>query len=177
MKKIIGPIVALLVLIAAYTIILGWERYDYPEEGFSIKLPDEPRETQFPDPTDKLDGLLYLYSVGYKDCAYLVMHAKLLPKNRDKIDLNAFFQAGAMGGVFRQGMGTVGFDREKKPINGHPGIEIKAKMQQGLVNVKARARFYFVGDRMFVVMVMGKKKDYSSWNATRFLNSFQLIEE
>lgn len=177
MKKMIAPAVALLVLIAAYTMIFGWERFDYPAEWFSIKFPEEPRETQFPDPTDKLDGNLYLYSVSYNDCAYLVMHSKLLPKNRDKIDLNAFFQAGAMGGVFRQGMGTVGFEREKRPLDGHPGIEIKANMLQGGVNVKARARFYFVEDRMFVVMAMGKKNDYSSWHTTRFLNSFKLLEE
>lgn len=177
MKKIIGPAVAILIIISAYTVFFGWEQFDYPEKGFSIKFPEEPRRSQFPDPTDKLDGNLYAYSVSHSDCAYIAMHARLRPKNRDKIDLNAFFQAGALGGVFRQGMGTVGFEEEKRDIDGHPGIEIKAKIQQGMVNVKARARFYFVEDRLFIVMAMGKNKDYSSWNATRFLNSFQLLEE
>jgi len=30
---------------------------------------------------------------------------------------------------------------------------------------------------MFIIMAMGEKEDYSSWNATRFLNSFKLLEE
>lgn len=177
MKKLIAPAVLILVIAVIYSVSFGWDRFDCPAGGFSVKLPKEPVETEFPDPTDKLDGRLYLCSVSYKKCVYQVMYAKLKTKKKDQIDLNAFFQAGALGGVFRQGMGTVGFKRNEISLGSHPGVEINAHMEQGGVNVSARARFYFVNDRMFVIMAMGNKNDYSSWNAGRFLNSFKLLEE
>jgi hypothetical protein len=177
MKKLIAPAVFILVIAVIYSVVFGWDRFDCPKGGFSIKFPKEPLETEFPDPTDKLDDKLYLCSVSHKECVYQVMYSKLKAKKRNDIDLNAFFQAGALGGVFRQGMGTVGFKRKEISLDTYPGVEINAHMQQGGVNVKARARFYFVDGQMYVIMAMGKKSDYSSWNAGRFLNSFKLLEE
>jgi hypothetical protein len=142
--------------------------YTSPDGQFKVLFPGKPKEeTQL-----GIGGLMKKVSVSRRDGAYVVtaQEVKIAPDAapavlEDRLD-------GVRNGAVSNIRGKL-LREEKITLAGrYPGRDIVAEMpeQVGLL----RDRLYLVGDRLYQVMVMGRREWVESPDAQRFLDSFTL---
>ncbi len=161
-------------LIASAVALLGgcgkaeFKPYSSAEGKFSCEFPGSPKEE-----TQSAAGVpMKMIGIDGGNVAYAVTYADMpIPANesadgiQDRLDGVRDGMLSSLGGKLKS--------ESRIELDGkHPGREIRADLPEGKGTV--RARVFFVGTRLYQVMVIGEKGFAESADTLRFLNSLKL---
>lgn len=141
-----------------------WETYKFPSGNFSISAPVKP---QARDSNAKVR--IYSFVAVTKEDTYSVTFSD---DNRfDDVSRIGAILDGARNGALANAKGTL-LEEKGMTLAGHPGKYIKFSTASGLI---ARENIILVRSRLYQVLVVSTKERIGGADATRFLNSFKLL--
>lgn len=151
-----------------------------PTGAFSVNMPGQPQhKTQ--DIYSNVGTLrLNIYSYQPSDSkkdnlVYMIMYSDY-PKGSVTSDnqesLSVFFR-NAVDGAVRNVNGALLSEKDIE-IQGYPGKEIQIGYQGGVIIINMRQ--YLVKNRTYILQVMTPKEKQGNESATKFFESFKLIE-
>ena len=152
-----------------------WRPMDIAEGGFRVLMRGQPQVSNqdLQTPAGRMSAHLYsserpvsYYAVGYSD--YPLAFA--VSENPD-----AIFKGVRDTWVRRIGGRTVGADRKLTLAGKYPGVEFSAEGNAKGAPAYLQARLFLVDQRLYQVIVMGRKNEVSQGEINRFLNSFELV--
>jgi len=151
-----------------------WQSFSSVEGGFTLLLPDKPKEQRQPIGTavGSTEAIMYIAEVG--STAFGAGYGDF-PESASQADPQAVL-AGARDGAAKKINGTV---VDEKPIElaGHPGLEIAVEIPAGAAvpgGAMYRGRLYLVGNRLYQVIYVALKTDDSPAEYQKLFDSFQL---
>jgi len=151
-----------------------WKKVTSIEGNYSVLLPGDPHDIVQPSPNKKDVGEQYLKVLplagGAGSC--MVMHVDYTAELLEKTKTEELLQ-GARGGLV--GDGEIKRDR-KVDCCGSQGIELAFIRTINGARTFWRAKVFFVGRRMYQIVVTGTGKPVASENVTRIFESFRLIQ-
>ena len=144
-----------------------WREFRSDADGFVISLPQEPKVTSRRIKDSKATQSMFLIEKG--ELTYLVsvvhMEKGTGPKNPDQ----KYFQN--LMKNYTEGSGTTLRTSKAATIAGKPGIDGISDAGNSAHQVQVMA----TGDRVYMVIYVGPKGQENSADATRFRNSFKLL--
>jgi hypothetical protein len=144
-----------------------WQAFTSREGRFSVLFPGKPVHSEVRQPNETPG---HVYGVTTRPAGGLFVgyyEYPVVPNVRRDVTREL---DGARDGAIRNIQGTL--ESEKKiSLNGNQGHEFVASTPMG---VRLRARFYFVGNRLYTVLVTGNREEVDSPNTAKFLESFKL---
>jgi hypothetical protein len=150
----------------------GWTSFTSPEGRFSVLMPSKPN-IEIKD-TDTAQGTLPLHLVSASnENAYFLISYNDFP-NVDEANKQAALEAGRTGAI--QSMGGELISERKISIGNNPGLEFSAKKVSEGSEIIANARLYFVGHRLYQMLVLAYKPHADSPDIQKFLLSFELAK-
>ena len=144
------------------------------EGGFTLLLPDQPKEQRQPISTaaGSVDTIMYITEVG--NTAFGAGYSDF-PESASNADPQAVL-AGARDGAAKNVNGTV-VDEKSIELAGHPGVEIAVEIPEGAAvpgGAMYRGRIYLVNNRLYQVIYVALKADEDQAEYQRLFDSFQL---
>lgn len=151
----------------------GWTSFTSPEGRFTVQMPTKP-SIEVKD-TDTAQGTLplHLFSASNTTGYFLVTYNDY--PNVDSSNVQAALEAGQKGGV--ESLGGELLSTHKIALGNNPGLEFSVKKISEGSEVFANARMYFVGHRLYQILVLAYKEHADSPEIQKFLNSFQLTNQ
>ena len=148
----------------------GWTSFTSAEGRFTVLMPAKPK-TDIKD-TDTTQGnlALHLFSAA-NDNGYFLISYNDFP-NVDENNRQAALEAGRTGAI--ESMGGQLISERKISIGNNPGLEFSAKKISEGSEIIANARLYFVGHRLYQLLVLAYKPHADSPDIQKFLTSFEL---
>ena len=137
---------------------------------FTAKFPGTPKEH-----TQQAAGVkLYLFALENKDGAYMAAYADMpIPQNETDKEIETRLD-GSRDGMVANMKGKLTDEKKIKLDGKHLGREVFADLPAK--DGKVRARVYFVGTRLYQVMVVGKNDLLEAKATTEFLDSLTLTK-
>jgi hypothetical protein len=144
-----------------------WKSYSYPADGFQASYPTAPEVSKKDIPTEAGPFELRTYIAEVGSAALFIGVCDYGPKNHGK-DPKDLLQGAKNGALQNSSSHLIG---EKAIALGvYPGVEFQAVSD----SAQYTARIYMVGNILYEILVVAPL-DKSFADATRFLDSFQLI--
>lgn len=172
MKQLL--LVLCLAMLAACGSRSEWQDLVVPEGGFAVLMRGQPEyvRQQLDTPAGKMSAHLYsadrpdaYYAVGYSDYPL----ALVLAASPDQIF------AGARDTWVKRIQGKLSGSSPLKLAGKYPGLRFTAEGTFKDKETFVDGRLYLVDQRLYQVIVMGRKSELSQGVVNRFLDSFQLI--
>jgi hypothetical protein len=173
----------LVILAALQTLPVLWLRADESkgadgliefaskEGGFSIRLPEKP---VYEKTTVGKDEIQHQFIVGAAQGVYLVSYQENPTlKGSSAEQLTAALESGR-DRLMETFKGELLESESIELDELHPGLKFRLTLPE--VNGEANCHFYFVGTRLFQVMVMGVPEFATSEQAALVLDSFQVLK-
>ena len=147
------------------------------EWKFSARFPDEPKEKTQTAPLPGGGGSIKftIFISEARDGGCVVGVADMPIPARESDAIVQLRLDGARDGALKNVGGTLKESKEIRLAGKYPGREFTATITQPMQG-QVRARIYFVGTRLYQVMVMGTDDYTTSKQADAFLDSFQLLQ-
>ena len=148
-----------------------WQEFTSDEGGFSVLFPAAPRaETQ---PVNTVAGTIQMHNHTATGGAfeYAVSYADY-PEWIAQADPTAALD-GAVEGAAANVDGSIA-SHESIRLSGYPGRDVTIEARQACVEATVRTRIYLVGKRLYMVVVVAPRDQYSESDATAYLDSFRL---
>ncbi len=144
-----------------------WREFRADADGFTVSLPSEPTVTSRRIKDTKATQSMFLIEKGEQVYLVSVVHMEkgTGPKNPDL----KYFQN--LMKNYTEGSNTVLRTSKSAIVAGKPGIDGISDAGDSAHQVQIMA----AGDRVFMVIYVGPKGQENSADATRFRNSFKLI--
>jgi hypothetical protein len=153
-----------------------WTSFTSPEGRFTVLMPTKP-ELEIKN-SDTPQGTLVLHLVSAtSDNGYFLVSYNDYP-NVDASNVQTALEAAQKGAL--ESLGGDLISSHKISLGDNPGLEFSAKKISKDSEVSkdseiiANARYYFVGRRLYQVLVLTYKAHADSPDIQKFLNSFQL---
>jgi len=146
-----------------------WQRFEPDMGGFSILFPGTPEKQTETVPTAGGTIETVFFLVEHEDMGYSVNLADYSEASLSESDV-ALMLDGARNGA----VGNVGgelLEETKITLDGYPGRALKIAVADEFV---VDARFYLVGNRLYVLQAISMGDASISPNVEKFLDSFQL---
>ncbi len=148
----------------------GWTSFTSPEGRFTVLMPAKPK-IEVKD-TDTAQGTLPLHLISASnENAYFLISYNDFP-NVEEANKQAALEAGRTGAI--ESMGGELVSERKISIGNNPGLEFSAKKISEGSEIIANARLYFVGHRLYQLLVLAYKPHADSPDIQKFLTSFEL---
>jgi len=169
MKKFFGLLAFLIFCTSASAQNSTWKTFVSKEGRFSVKLPSRPvSSTENPSPNNVSHG----FTVSDKNAEFYVSYSDFKPEQIKSIDSEKLLDRARDGGVANV-KGKL-LAETKISIDGSPGRDITIELPGG-DDLKARARFYFVNNRLYTMVLAGPKAISDGADTDTFLGSLKLI--
>jgi hypothetical protein len=150
----------------------GWASFTSAEGRFTVLMPTKPK-IEVKD-TDTAQGTLQLHLFSSSnDNAYFLVSYNDFP-SVDEANKQAALEAGRTGAI--DSMGGALVSERKISIGNDPGLEFSAKKVSEGSEIIANARLYFVGQRLYQLLVLAYKPHADSPDIQKFLTSFELAK-
>ncbi len=150
----------------------AWISFTSHEGRFTVLMPAKPK-IEVKD-TDTAQGTLPLHLISASnENAYFLISYNDFP-NVDEANKQAALEAGRTGAI--ESMGGQLVSERKISIGSNPGLEFSAKKVSEGSEIIANARLYFVGHRLYQMLVLAYKPHADSPDIQKFLTSFELSE-
>jgi hypothetical protein len=174
------PLRRSLLLVCAAAALLAacggsWQEVAPPEGGFSVMMHATPRfeKSDIETPMGTITGHWYavevsesVFGVGYSDYPQQVV-ANVAPK--------WMFTTVRESWVKRINGKLVGEGEEIRLDRLHPGMDFSARGELRGYEVLLRGQLYLVGNRLYQVIVFGRRETLPRGDIHRFLASFKLV--
>jgi hypothetical protein len=148
----------------------GWTSFTSPEGRFTVLMPAKPKTEVKNTDTAQGNLPLYLYSAS-NDNAYFLISYNDFP-NVNESNVQAALEAGRTGAI--ESMGGKLISERKISLGSYPGLEFSAKAVSEGSEIIANARLYFVGHRLYQLLVLAYKPHADSPDIQKFLTAFEL---
>ena len=148
----------------------GWTSFTSAEGRFTVLMPAKPKIEVKDTDTTQGNLALHLFSAS-NDNAYFLISYNDFPKV-DETNQQAALEAGRTGAI--ESMGGELVSERKISIGNSPGLEFRAKKISEGTEIIANARLYFVGHRLYQLLVLAYKPHADSPDIQRFLTSLEL---
>jgi hypothetical protein len=147
-----------------------FKEFSSKDGKFKAQFPGEPMTKTI----DAAGVKAKTFTVEEKNGGYVVSYADLPIPADEGADLIEKRLDGSRDGMVKNIRGTLTGEKKIKLADKYPGREITADLpgKKGVI----RARIYIVGKRLYQVLVIGTEDTAKSADATKFLESFQLIQ-
>ena len=155
----------------------AWREVSTPDGGFRILMRGDPRveKRDLDTPVGKITGNWYatelqesVFGVGYSDYPAQVL-GSMAPRR--------MFMTVRESWVKRIDGRLQGDGTDIKLDKAHPGMEFIARGQLQGHDVYLRGRLYLVGNRLYQVIVFGRKDTLPPSDVNKFLASFALVPQ
>ena len=148
----------------------AWTSFTSAEGRFTVLMPAKPN-TEVKDTNTAQGNLaLHLFSAA-NDNGYFLISYNDFP-NVDETNVQTALEAGRTGAI--ESMGGELVSERKISIGNNPGLEFRAKKISEGPEIIANARLYFVGHRLYQLLVLAYKPHADSPDIQKFLTSFEL---
>ena len=151
-----------------------WKAFSPEGGGFSVMMPGAPKEEALTQETEVGPITAYVARVEIKRVMFMSIYTDL-PNVSLQLGTEEFFRQYREGvvanieGESKQKIEKV--DQESISLNGYPGVALTMEAQ----GYSSRVRTYLVGKRQYTVTVSGPTDEVTASDATRFLDSLQLL--
>jgi hypothetical protein len=169
MRRLAFAVVALALQFAPASAQDPWREFRSEADGFSVSLPQEPTVTSRRIKDTKATQSMFLIEKG--DYAYLISVVHMEKGTGPKSPDYKYFQ-GLMKN-YTEGSKTTFRTSKPATISGKSGID--GISDAG--NSAHQVQIFATGDRVYMVIYVGPKGQETSADATRFRNSFKLINQ
>lgn len=151
-----------------------WQAFAPRNGGFSVSLPGSPKAerkvskeggSQTVDQDYELETDTSLFKIGYQE--YDARSAKLV-KVDELLDEVSKAAVGEMGGKNAR--------PSKVSLNGFPGREVAAKIEEGGHSGTVRLRVFWAGRRLYMQLAAFADSPHASTDAARFISSLRLLK-
>ena len=148
----------------------NFSEFTSKEGGFKVLMPGTPKEKK----QDAQGVNMSMYIVEESSGAYFASYADLpIPKNEPDAKIQQRLDDSVKGAVTNVSAKVTSQSNIK--LDGkYPGREIAADVPSK--NGAMKLRIYFVGTRLYQVMVLGTKSWLKSSDSSKFFDSFQLTK-
>jgi len=148
----------------------AWTSFTSAEGRFTVLMPAKPN-TEVKDTNTAQGNLaLHLFSAA-NDNGYFLISYNDFP-NVDETNVQTALEAGRTGAI--ESMGGELVSERKISMGNIPGLEFSAKKISEGPEIIANARLYFVGHRLYQLLVLAYKPHADSPDIQKFLTSFEL---
>jgi hypothetical protein len=146
-----------------------WQRFEPEIGGFSILFPGTPEKQTETVPTAGGTIETVFFLVEQEDMGYSVNLADYSEVSLSEGDVELMLE-GAREGAVRNVGGDL-LEETSITLDGHPGRALKIAVEDQFV---VDARFYLVGNRLYILQAISVGNTSHSSNVKKFLDSFRL---